>query len=66
MTTSMQNENLRIASASVRLSGLPGGNPNSTFEAVEQSPPRLRPGAAIAFAIASVVVVLSFIRIIFS
>ena len=66
MTKSMHNENLHIAEASVGLSGLPGGYSNSYFEAVDQSPPRLRPGAAIAFAIASVVVVLSFIKIIFS
>lgn len=66
MTTSMHNENLRIADASVGLSGLPGGCSNSYFEAVDQSPPGLRPGAAIAFAIAAVVVVLSFIEIIFS
>ena len=63
MPTSMQNENLRIANASVGLSGPPGGYSNSYFD---QSPPRLRPGAAIAFAITAVVVVLSFIKIIFS
>ena len=42
--------------------------PNESLrdEATEQSPPRLRPGAAIAFAIASVVAVLSFIEIVFS
>ena len=66
MTTPMHNENLRIADTSVGLSGLPGGYPNSYFDAADQSPPRLSPGAAIAFAIASVVVVLSFIKIIFS
>ena len=32
----------------------------------EQSPPKLRPGAAIAFAIAAVVAVLSLIEIMFS
>ena len=63
MTTSMQNENLRIADASVGLSGLPGGYSASYFD---QSPPRLRPGAAITLAIAAVVAVLSFIKIIFS
>ena len=63
MTTSMHNGNLRIADASVGLSGLPGGYSNSYFD---QSPPRLRPGAAIAFAIAAVVVVLSSIKMIFS
>ena len=66
MTTSMHNENLRIAGASVRLSGLPGGYPNSTFEEVDQSPPKLRPGAAITFAIAGVIAVLGFIEILFS
>ena len=35
-------------------------------EATKQSAPRLRLGAAIAFAIASVVAVLSFIEIVFS
>ena len=66
MTTSMHNGNLRIADASVGLSGLPGGYSNSNVETADHSPPRLRPGAAIAFAIAAVVVVLSFIEIIFS
>jgi hypothetical protein len=66
MTTSIHNENLRIADASVRLSGMPGGYPNDSFEAADHSPPRLRPGAAIAFAIAAVVAVLTFIEIVFS
>lgn len=66
MTTSMHNENLRIADASVGLSGLPGGYSNSYFDAVDQSQPRLSPGVAIAFAIASVVSVLGFIMILFS
>ena len=35
-------------------------------EGREQSPPKLRPGAAITFAIAAVVAVLSFIEVIFS
>lgn len=64
--TSIHNDNLRIASASVRLSGLPGGYPNSSFETVDESPPRLRTGAAITFTIAAVVAVLSFIEIVFS
>ena len=64
--TSIHNDNLRVASASVRLSGLPGGSSNSNLGAVDHSPPKLRPGAAIAFAIAAVVAVLSFIEIIFS
>ena len=63
--TSIHNDNLRVASASVRLSGLPGGYPNSSFETADH-PPKLRPGAAITFAIAGVVAVLSFIEIIFS
>lgn len=64
--TSIHYDNLRIAGASVRLSGMPGGYPNSNFGATDHSQPRLRPGAAIAFAIAAVVAVLTFIEIIFS
>ena len=64
--TSIHNDNLRIAGARVRLSGRPGGYPNSTFEEVDQSPPKLRPGAAITFAIAGVLAVLTFIEILFS
>lgn len=64
--TSIHNDNLRIAGASVRLSGLPGGYSNLDFEAADDSRPQLRPGAAITFAIAGVVAVLSFIEIIFS
>lgn len=64
--TSIHNDNLRIAGASVRLAGLPGGYSNLNFEAADDSPPKLRPGAAITFAIAAVVAVLSFIEIIFS
>ena len=63
--TSIHNDNLRVASASVRLSGLPGGYSKLDFEA-DDSPPRLRAGAAIAFTIAAVVAVLSFIQIITS
>lgn len=35
-------------------------------EAAEQFPAKLRPGAAVAFTIASVVAVLSFIEVVFS
>jgi len=35
-------------------------------EATDQFPAKLRPGAAVAFTIASVVAVLSFIEIVFS
>jgi hypothetical protein len=63
MTTSIYNE--RLHTDSVRLSGLPTDYRNINDE-TEQSPPKLRPGAAVAFAIASVVVVLSFIEIVFS
>ena len=64
--TLIHNDNLRIASASVRLAGLPGGYSNLDFEMADDSRPRLRPGAATAFTIAAVVAVLTFIEIIFS
>lgn len=35
-------------------------------EGTEQSPAKLRPGSAVAFTIASVVAVLSFIEVVFS
>lgn len=66
MTTSTQNDNLRVARASVKLSGLPGGHPNWGLEAAEQSPPRLRPGAAVTFAVATVVALLCLIEILIS
>lgn len=64
--TSIHNDNLRVARASVRFSGLPGGYSKLDFEPADDTPPRLRAGAAIAFTIAAVVAVLSFIEIITS
>ena len=66
MTTSTHNDNLRIAGASVQLSGLPGGHPNNSFEVADQSPARLRPGAALTFAIASVIAMLCLVEILLS
>lgn len=41
-------------------------NESLRTEATEQPPLKLRPGAAVAFAIAAVVAVLSFIEVVFS
>ena len=64
--TTVTNGNLRIASASVRLFGLPGGFAVSNSERADLSPPRLHPGAAIAFAIAAAVAALIFVEIMLS
>lgn len=64
--TMMNKENGRIANASVRFSGLPGGFLVSNFETADHSRPRLHPGAAIAFAIAAAVAAMLIVEIIFS
>jgi hypothetical protein len=64
--TTIHNDNLRVATESVRLSGLPGSYSNFDFEAADDAPPRLSAGVVVAFAIAAVVAVLGFIEIITS
>ena len=65
-TTTTHADNLRVAGASVQLSAMPGGHPYSGLESAAQPPPRLRPGAAITFAIVAVVGLLAIIEIMLS
>lgn len=67
MTTSTQNQTLRTFGADrVRLFGLPAGYRKLSAEKTMQAPPKLHPGAAVAFTIASVLAVLRFIQVVFS
>ena len=55
-----------FAAARARSAGAPAAHWSIHGEWKEQSPARLRPGAAIMFAIAAVMAVLSFIEVLFS
>ena len=67
MTSTLHHESLRtLATTGAQAATPPGGYPNFHPEEMERSPAKLRPGAALTFAIAAVVAVLSFIEILFS
>lgn len=64
MTSTTSSTNLRTAGTSrVRASVLPIGYHPHHLEDALGSPPRLHPGAAIAFAIAAAVAMLAFVEI---